>query len=471
MRRIIASIAVALAMALGMGATASAATSCTEKVGMMLPGGPGHSSSVYAGTWKCGELVGFCVNFGLHGPDQNVGPHVIGQIPGTTQAESDVAAMIDGTYRLTTNKLVAAQAAYAIWKIIGDKDFRTYNAWAVRTNQFPDVRKGASRMIAEAKQLLGLRLKVKLVTGEIGKFVPGVVKASSHGKPLAGVKVSLTAQNGTLSRSGGVTNEAGELKFKVYGTTLGVKTTVHAKTSVVKVGYIVSTSPTVGQQTIVSVPKKVQKQAMASYLATVKGPKIVSECDTNCDGTADMTVNACAANVKLHYVGSVDGAVAYEMTVAAKTCKTKRFQLVDQDVLSHKVCSWAGGACTSDYVRLPGKFVVNCPPAPPVFMQVGCDCEDVKDFTLVIDMTNITRTGYTERHKVNDGNFSAAAKLANGQKVEVVFNNVNQGDTVTMVIAVEDASWTFTAKVPTYTAKAAKSLRVPIKTFVYGDAA
>lgn len=456
MKRSIGLIISALVALMLVAAPAVAATNCVTRVGGTLPGGPGHSSTVWVGTWKCGSIVGFCGNFSLHGPDQSGNTKVISKMPGMSQAKSDIFAQINGTYRNTNDRATAMAAGYAEWKIVGDKSFKKYNKWAVKNNLFPSVRARASAMITKAKQQLGLKMTVSLKPALVGQTKKGnVLVTGANGAALAGVKVNLSVSNGTLSRTSGVSNANGKVGFKLKRTNVG-KVQVSAKASVIRVRHILSTVPTVGQQHIYAVPLKKSRVAHASYDKQPGKPTVKSVCDTDCDGTATITTSYCnpVDAVTYRYQGVVSGNVVVDMKVAGGDCKSKRFVLTDGDKLTGKYCLVRGGDCFTGWVKIPGVFEVKCPPAPEVYFSAICDCEGVKDYTALVAVPASPRV-FKARVTINGDAFGSVITLNNGQNNKIPLGDVKAGDTVSILITVYHqtsgaklADWTYSDQAP-----------------------
>jgi len=130
-----ATVLVTVAVVFGFASTttqvAEAAASCTLKVGKTYPGGPGHPSSVHAGVWKCGGHVGFCVDFGK-GVSNSTSVKSISKIPGLSKAKSQQIMAIANKYSSTKDPVLASNAGFAIWRIKGGHDIKTWYPWALK---------------------------------------------------------------------------------------------------------------------------------------------------------------------------------------------------------------------------------------------------------------------------------------------------------------------------------------------------
>jgi hypothetical protein len=404
--------------------TASSAASmhCTERVGGMLPGGPGHSGTIYAGTWTCGDVIGFCGDFSLHNPNGAGGTSVLHSMPHMTALKSAEFAIINHEYRLTTDKLLAAEAAYAEWKLRGGSDFNTYNHWAVSHNLFASFRKASQKMIDRAHLLADPKLSVNLKPSYTGDTKTDYVQnTGTGGKPIPGMRNHLSVNaNGKLSRTSGTSNAKGHTPFGLTKSDLGT-VTVHASAQVVDVHYIVSTVPTIGEQHIFAVPRVKTISAVASFNKKLNAPTVSSVCDTSCNGNAKLAVHFCnpkGAATWTYFGHDQNGHLVMTFNVGGGDCKTKHFTMHDGDELHGSYCLSRGGVCFTKKTDYGHVYKVKCPHGVKVYEGSGCDCtgllkytilvqqlEDIRSYKVVITDVD-TKTTETHTLAMGDNNYT-----------------------------------------------------------------
>lgn len=410
--------------------SASASNYCVERVGVMLPGGPGHPGPVYAGTWKCGSVVGFCGNFPLHSPNHSGSTAILHRHPGLSQHRSDLAAWINGTYRLTNNRQTAARAQYAYWKVLGGKQFRTYDHWATRHHRFGKIRHGANQMIARAELMVGLRLRVHVAAAVVGQTKHDYVKVTgTGGKPVRGVRVSLSSNaNGHLSAKSSVSNRKGLAWFYLKQVDLG-KAAVTASVRTVNLRYIVSTVPSVGRQHIYAVTRHRTLRARASANKLPSGPTMSTSCTTQCDGVARVTwikgveTGASAMRYKFNVgnktVARCDAAGGHNCKASAK--------LSDGTVWSsYSYCylTKVHGRCKTSWVTVKVHEEIICPAW--VQWTFKCDCGGAPE----LQATSLVSSPRSYSFTVQYGSNSKTVSLANGTPKNVALTGYKSGQEI-----------------------------------------
>lgn len=423
----------ALSLIVAMPSIASAAISCSKVVGMWLPGGPGHSSRVWAGNWDCNGDRGLCVDFHLVAPNSS-GTSTITKVPGVTAKKSKAIFWISQTYGQGTNAGVVASAAWATWKLKGGKSFNTYSAYAAKQDIANAMRNRADNMIRQAYEAISPKVSVTLKPVEVGKTSRGVVSVTgTTGKGLKGVKLNLVVNaKGKLDKRAGTTNKAGRLFFNLTKTDVG-RVRVVAKATVPNVNKAVLTQPSAGRQRVITAKYTIVKRASTGYDKRAGAASINDVCDTNCDGVAPTTFQSCnakgASTIKYIFTNQ-NGNQVTTLVVKGGTCNKKTVKVKDGTQISQAYCyTNANNVCLTDKVKVGKTYEIVCPPWVDVSGSFDCPCEGGMKYK--IDLTAPGGVRYYNAIVTVDGNvIGGVQKLGKNGTASVSNVTVNSGQTL-----------------------------------------
>ena len=363
--------------------TASAVTyvTATHAVGLTFAGGPGHTRSVWAGTWNNG-VRGFCLDFGKSTANRSGRSVIAGNIPGMTAEESKQAKFIANKYSLTESREAAANAGLAVWRYQHDSAFNTWYKSARARGVITTARHNAvDAIILDARQHFDYKITVDTITKvHVGQKGHGTVKVlGSNGRPAVGRSVLVGVSNGKILTVNGVagtrgTTQATGVVFTYQRTTTSTvyfKATITAPSSA-KAGLSISSS---GHQRTLSGGFVETDWDYHSYYLRVNAPMMATTCDTDCEG-ATITFrfpNPGAQAIKwTERIGARD---VLTQSVKANTTITKSIRLKDgEKITTSEYCYTVRGVCTAAPVVLKTPYEIVCPAWAQAELKLPCNC-------------------------------------------------------------------------------------------------
>lgn len=440
-----------LMLSVTVGATAASATTYyagTHAVGLTFKGGPGHWSSVWAGTHNNGKR-GFCIDFGLATPNR-AGTTVLSNlivVPGMSLEESKQAKFIANKFSATTSTQLAANASFAIWQLQHDAAFNTWYSWARSTGIVTLARHTAITAIRlDAQQHGPYKMTVSSTKVQVGQKASGPVKVlGSNGKPAVGRTVTLTATSAKILTVNGVVGSKGTTR------STGVVFT-NQRTNVGKVSFkSLLTSPSsatagisissAGHQRTLSGGYTESAVAYFSYDLTAGKPTVTSVCDTDCDGQSTVTFkysNVSGAQA-IKWTEKVGTTVVATLNVAAGTTGSKAVRLTDGNVITTSYCytgTVLGGSCTTATVNVAGSFEVVCPAWAQGEIKLPCSCDRTKPSSVTLTAPAGSPRFYRGFVSINNGAVTYQADLVNGQVVTIPIGTLGVGANVVVSFTV-----------------------------------
>lgn len=425
-------------------AAPASASTATPVVGMKLRGGPGHSTTVYAHVWQLDGKRGPCIDFGRRTPDSVSGTRTITQVPGMTAEQSRQAFKLVQTYRSTTSDFTAAALALSVWKLRGDEDFKTWYAWAKRTDAVgPRLEARVNQMLSEAKSHGPYKVSVKLqpvLKGQTG--VGKVTVTDSRDKPARSmpVRIKRTTTAAKLVSAAGKTNSNGVATFKFKRTTTG-KVGFRATVSGPSVKKALLSSPSAGSQRLLVGGFRDSWSGSAEYSSSAGAPTFTTTCDTDCDGQATVTVGYCNPSknaTPIRWVGMVGGSNVVSIDVAPGKCSKEELRLTDGNVLEMKYCplNKVGGKCTSGFVKKTSYEVV-CPAWASATIQLACTCKPDESGSVTFDpLLAGNPRFYTGYVIIDDGTIVRPVPLEIGASQTVDIGQIKSGTKIDVTFKV-----------------------------------
>jgi len=432
LKKIVIGLLSVLMLSVGVGATAASATTystATNAVGRTFKGGPGHAGPVWAGTWLNGGKKSFCNDFGLATPN-SAGTTILTSavlIPRMTAEQSKQAKFIANKDAATTSPELAANSAFAIWRIQADPAFNTYYAAARASGVITLARHNAiNAILLDAQQHGPYQMTLVTTKVQVGQKGSGTVKVlGSNGKPAVGRTVTLTATNAKILTVNGVVftyqrTNVGTVSFKALLTSPSSATA----------GISISAA---GHQHTLSGGYTESAVAYFSYALTPGQPTTTSVCNTDCNGISTVTFsfsNPSGAQA-VKWTEKVGTAVVATLNVAAGTTGSKVVQLADGNVITTSYCytgTVLGGSCTTATFNVAGTYEVVCPAWAVATFTVSCNC------TAKTSSATITAPAGSPRYyrgfvSIN-GVVTQTQDLVNGQVTIIKSGTLSAGSTV-----------------------------------------
>lgn len=435
-------------------APASAATVYAKPyLGIIYPAAPklGYAKPVYAYTWRHELELGLCSDSMKSAGISKSSFIVTGNIPGMTAANSARAKMLVNQYVRTTNKDVAAALAFSYWILRGDKPLQKYYAWLVTNHKVSSSVQAKVKMMLTQKtgpyKLTSTVSPAKILPGQHATIVARLTTTAGLPAP-AGIKVTFSVANGTLSRKVAVTNSKGMASTVVTRTGVGYP---H--------GSVVAVAPSWLKATFTVAAPGTQRLLIGGFMVnyttkwTVGGqparPAVVAQCTTNCYGVATVTLKpACvpAGASQQHWTWTdvATGKAVAVLTVNGGSCGSVVKKLPDGMKLQASYCISVKGVCTSAYVKIGSPVEIVCPPwaGATVTVSLGCASCSVSNVTFTVPASIRFYVG-----TVTIGDKTVNTNLTTGGTTNVPLDQfgVIKGQTVTVVVgfkAYRDAAHT-----------------------------
>jgi hypothetical protein len=436
--------------------TASAATysTATRAVGLTFAGGPGHPSSVWAGTWNNGGR-GFCLDFGSAMPNRAGTSVYTGNLPGMTAEESKQAKFVANKYAATGSQDAAANASLAIWRYRADTAFNTWYRSVRAKGIITTARHNAvNAIIMDARQHAPYKMSVSTTQVQVGQTGSGTVKVlGSNGKAAVGRKVTLTptqfasGPNGKIltvnrvARNWGYTGSTGLVAFTYQRTTtgtVGIKATLTSPSSA-RAGVSITSN---GHQRTLSGGYTESAEAYYSYHKTPGRPTIASACDTDCDGQSTVTFRFANPSGAQAIKWTVKAGTVVVATLSAKpgTTGTAVARLTDGRVItSSSYCytgSVLGGSCTTATVVVPENFEIVCPAWAQGELKLPCNCTPNLPASVTLTSPAGSPRFYRGFIRINKGAVTYQADLVNGRPTTITTGRLGSGTKVVVSFTV-----------------------------------
>lgn len=352
----------------------------TQAVGITYLGGPGHPGPVWAGTWNNPER-GFCIDFARHSPTNAGTTRITGAIPGMSAKQSTQIKHIANAYSRTTSPKEAAAAQFAIWRIEGDPAFAT---WYDDADVKPADRRAVAAILDEVKHE-PYRITLSAEKLQVGQLGSGKVKfLGDDPAEVAGLPVALAATGAKIRTVNGVAGTRGALMTSGLNFTyersgagrVDLKAVMSAPSAAVG-GLSITRS---GNQRTLSGGYVDPAQASYGYQLTPGQPTVTSKCDTDCDGVATLTFNACnaAGSDAVKWTHKVGTDVVATLTAAGGKCATKTAKVADGKKIAASYCYTSvtpGGACATETLATGKAYEVVCPPWAKAVYSMSCNCD------------------------------------------------------------------------------------------------
>lgn len=378
--------------------TAAPATAATvyakPYLGIIYPAAPklGYAKPVYAYTWRHDLELGLCSDSMKSAGVSKSSFLVTGNIPGMT-TNSARAKMLVNQYVHTTNRDQAAALAFSYWILRGDKPLQKYYAWLVKGHKVSTtVQTWVTTMLTQKPgpyKLTSTVTPAKILPGQHATIVARLTTTAGLPAP-AGIKVTFSVANGTLSRKVAVTNSKGMAATVVTRTGVGYP---H--------GSVVAAAPSWLTATFTVAAPGTQRLLIGGYMVNIATkwaasgqparPAVINGCGTNCTGIAPVTLKpACvpAGASQQHWTWTdvATGKVVAVLTVNSGTCGTVVKKLPDGMKLQAAYCTSVKGVCTSAYVKIGSPVEIVCPPwaGASVTVSLGCASCSVNNVTFTV---------------------------------------------------------------------------------------
>jgi len=427
--------------------TASAGTTTgSHAVGLLFPGGAGHSGNVWAGTWNNGRR-GFCLDFGKSTPNQSGISMITGNIPGMNAEESKQAKFIANKYDNNGSGQTAANAGLAIWRLQHDSAFTTWYSYSRSKGIIDAARdKAVNAILIDAQQHAPYRMSASTTAVLVGQKGSGTVKVlGNNGRSAVGRSVTVSATSARILSVNGVAGTKGHTRSTGVVFTYQRNTTgkvsfkaVLTDDSSAKAG--VSTSSAGHQRTLSG---GYSESAVATYAfeKTPGRPTIGSACDTDCDGQATVTfrfANPAGAQA-IKWTEKVGNVVVATISAKAGTTGTAVTRLTDGKVITtSSYCytgSVLGGRCTTATIVLQTPYEIVCPAWANGELKLPCNCTP----DLPASVTLASPAGSTRYYRgfvsINKG-APIAKDLVNGKPDTITTGNLGAGTNVVVSFTV-----------------------------------
>jgi hypothetical protein len=374
------------------GAAPARLVAATHGTGMMLRG-------QWFGSWRTSDGRGFCIEFDKGHPNTRGVRKNSGRLPGLSSEESARVRYVTNAYGSTSSKVDAAAAAIYVWTVQDTSRFNRYYAQMRKSKAIPSrVLRRVGQIAAEAKNHGPYKLTMSMGAGYVGQTVNGTVTVrAQNGRPVSGMRITLTASNASVTKAARATDSRGRLAYSARVTKLGaVRVSSRLSTRSTNVWI---TTPSAGHQRLALAGRGSDTaSATVASQRRIGRPTVTSACSGDCQGRAPVTVsmtNPRGSATLRQYIFSNNVRVGY-LDIPAGTTRRTTLQLPDEAKVTTSYCYLTSARqCSSAPVANAGAFVVECPPAAEFRYTGNCPCDAVKTITYEVRAPAGSRRRYT----------------------------------------------------------------------------
>ncbi|MFP5282188.1 MAG: Ig-like domain-containing protein [Actinomycetes bacterium] len=348
-------------------------------------------------------------------------------------------------YGATRSNLDAAAASIYVWQVQNTTRFDRYYAAMVKAGAISKtIQRRVSQIAAEAKNHGPYRLSMTMGAGYVGQSISGTVTVrAANGKAIRGLAIRLSASgSGALTRGSGTSDARGQVRFTTRVTKPGA-VRVDARLVTPSTGVWI-TRPSAGRQRLVLHGRSTMTaKASVSSQRAIGGPTVRSACDTNCKGSAPVTVtmsNPCGSAVLREFIYSggrqVPGGI---VDVAPCRTASKTINLPDNALVTTRYCYLdSQRRCVSAPIANKGSLRVVCPPSVEYRFSGVCPCDGTKTMTYGVraPANSVRSFSVTQVRSGPSGRQVNTATLKNGVWQDLPSVTLRAGDKVQLSLTV-----------------------------------
>lgn len=355
--------------------------------GVVMPSGTGRPYGGWVGTFK-GSIggatdIGPCIVPNANMANATSIAAYTSTLPGFTAENSNRAKYLANKYGSTTSNTVAKRLAIAVWRLLNNTTYTTYQNQMKSRGYLSSADVTAiNNMLNESKNHGPWKATVTGVKAPVGgnAVVKATIKASNGHTAPSGFPVSWSVANCTIISKSTVTNSSGQVGITCRRTSAKLPTVRFTVTAPSSHTVLINHRTSSRVQYVIGGNRHDTVSSSWTYTDTVPAPSYSSTCSTNCDGnsTVTVTVTNTATNAPLKeaiYNGST--LLGYTDVAAGQTGQAT-YTVMDGSHLGNQSCftNILGGSCATAWVKGSTTYEVVCPAWAQAEITVGCNCSN-----------------------------------------------------------------------------------------------